>query len=64
MDSEAKVKIAKASQSLGQALADLREAKPGDRSERDRYCQIVITDVEKAMAVFDRLVYREIENDV
>jgi hypothetical protein len=33
-------------------LATLREAKPNDRSEQDRYFAIVITDVEKARAVF------------
>ena len=31
----------------------LREEKPNDRSERDRYWAIVITEVEKARAVFE-----------
>jgi hypothetical protein len=42
-------------------LATLREAKPNDRSEQDRYFAIVITDVEKARAVF--LTYCAKEND-
>lgn len=33
-------------------LDQLRTAKPNNRSEEDRYYAIVITDVEKAMAVF------------
>ena len=35
-----------------QLLATLKEAKPNDRSDQDRYFAIVITDVEKARAVF------------
>lgn len=31
----------------------LRDAKPNDRSERDRYWAITITEVEKARAVFE-----------
>ena len=30
----------------------LKNAKPNDRSEKDRYFAIVITEVEKAFAVF------------
>lgn len=33
-------------------LAQLREQKPNDRSEKDRYCAIVITEVEKAKAAY------------
>lgn len=33
-------------------LAQLREQKPNDRSEKDRYWAISITEVEKAKAVF------------
>jgi hypothetical protein len=33
----------------------LREQKPNDRSDQDRYYAIVITDVEKAAAVFTTL---------
>ena len=33
-------------------LTMLKAAKPNDRSEADRYTAIVITDVEKAKAVF------------
>lgn len=33
-------------------LAALRATKPGDRSERDRYWAIVITDLEKVYAYF------------
>lgn len=35
-----------------QLLTALKETKPNDRSEQDRYFAIVITDVEKARAVF------------
>ena len=35
-----------------QLLAALKESKPNDRSEQDRYFAIVITDVEKARAVY------------
>lgn len=41
---------------LDQALFELRRNKPNDRSEQDRYWAIVITDVEKAMAVFKAYV--------
>lgn len=34
-------------------LEDLRNHKPNDRSDRDRYWAIVITEVEKARAVFE-----------
>lgn len=33
-------------------LAALREQKPNDRSDKDRYWAIVITEVEKAKAIF------------
>ena len=38
-------------------LAELRAAKPNDRSETDRYTAITITEVEKAKAIF--IVYVE-----
>jgi hypothetical protein len=41
---------------LDQALFELRRNKPNDRSDADRYWAIVITDVEKAMAVFKTYV--------
>lgn len=34
------------------AIAVLRLGKPNDRSEKDRYWAIVITDLEKSLAVF------------
>lgn len=37
-------------------IAALRAAKPNDRSEKDRYYAIVITEVEKAFAVFSTFV--------
>jgi len=40
-------------------LEALRNMKPNDRSEADRYWAIVITDTEKAMAVFHRFVKGE-----
>jgi hypothetical protein len=33
-------------------LDDLQRIKPNDRSSTDRYCALVITEVEKAKAVF------------
>lgn len=33
-------------------LASLRQQKPNDRSDKDRYWAIVITEVEKAKAIF------------
>lgn len=41
------------------ALKQLRISKPGDRSEKDRWYQIVITDVEKALSVFNSQITRE-----
>jgi Arc/MetJ-type ribon-helix-helix transcriptional regulator len=41
---------------LDLALAELKENKPNDRSDVDRYWAIVITDVEKAIAVFETYV--------
>ena len=41
---------------LDQALFELRRNKPNDRSDTDRYWAIVITDVEKALAVFKTYV--------
>jgi hypothetical protein len=38
-------------------LKTLRETKPNDRSEQDRYHAITITEVEKARAVF--MVYAQ-----
>jgi hypothetical protein len=40
-------------------LAQLREQKPNDRSDRDRYWAIVITEVEKAKAVFVQYAERK-----
>ena len=44
---------------LDQLLGTLKEAKPNDRSDQDRYFAIVITDVEKARAVFLTYCTRE-----
>ena len=52
MDASKLVKIQTASDLLDQALKEVKEAKPGDRTDRDRFCQIVITDLEKAIAIF------------
>lgn len=38
------------------ALSALRAHKPNDRSEQDRYWAIVITDLEKSIAVFKTYV--------
>lgn len=37
-------------------LASMRELKPNDRSEQDRYWAIAITETEKAMAIFKTFV--------
>lgn len=42
--------------SLNRALQTLKARKPNDRSDKDRYWAIVITEVEKAMAVFDMYI--------
>ncbi len=39
-------------QKLDELLTTLRELKPNDRSNQDRYWAITITEVEKAFAVF------------
>lgn len=41
-----------AAEQFEELLASLREQKPNDRSDKDRYWAIVITEVEKAKAVF------------
>lgn len=38
--------------SLGGSLALMRQHKPNDRSEQDRYWAIAITDMEKVVAIF------------
>jgi hypothetical protein len=50
------VKVDTALKALDQALSELRRNKPNDRSDADRYWAIVITDVEKALAVFKTYV--------
>jgi hypothetical protein len=50
------VKVDTALKALDQALFELRRNKPNDRSDADRYWAIVITDVEKALAVFKTYV--------
>ena len=37
---------------LERLIEALKEYRPGDRSEKDRACAIVITDLEKALAYF------------
>lgn len=37
---------------LKEALEAMKEAKPNDRSDRDRYAAIAITDLEKLIAVY------------
>lgn len=43
---------------LREALEALKAEKPNDRSDKDRYWAIVITDVEKAIAVFKTYVLK------
>ena len=43
-------------ESLGEILSLMKEAKPNDRSEVDRYWAISITDMEKLVAVFEKYV--------
>lgn len=54
MDTEATIdaKYLVAGQKFKELIAMLRRLKPGDRSEQDRWYQIVITDVEKAFGVY------------
>jgi len=40
-------------------LEEMRERKPNNRSEEDRYWAITITEVEKAMAIFKTFVYEK-----
>jgi hypothetical protein len=47
--------------SFEELLEKLRLMKPNDRSGYDRYWAIVITDVEKAMAVFKTFAVQEEE---
>ena len=39
-------------QAIANALFTLRTNKPNDRSEKDRYYAVTITDLEKALAYF------------
>lgn len=41
-----------AGQEFRNLIESLKRLKPGDRSEQDRWYQIVITDVEKAFGVY------------
>lgn len=43
---------------LSRLLATMRQYKPNDRSERDRYWAICITDLEKVKAVFDAYILK------
>jgi hypothetical protein len=38
--------------SLNDALAGLKAEKPNDRSDKDRYFSILITDLEKVIALY------------
>lgn len=51
MDSEEKVQLTVADE-FEILLYELRQQKPNDRSEKDRYWAIVVTEVEKAKAIF------------
>ncbi len=44
-------------------LGVIQAAKPNDRSNRDRYFAIVITDFEKLIAVFELYCLQETENE-
>jgi len=46
-------------ETLGEVLELMKEAKPNDRSEVDRYWAICVTDMEKLVAVFERYVARK-----
>ena len=37
---------------LVDVLASMKDFKPTDRSEKARYCAIVVTELEKAVAIF------------
>lgn len=39
-------------------IDDMRNLKPNDRSEKDRYWAIVLTELEKAQALFEMKVRR------
>lgn len=39
-------------ESMRLTLIDMKKAKPNDRSERDRYAAIAITDLEKLIAFY------------
>lgn len=51
MDTEEKVELTPADE-FEILLLELRRQKPNDRSDKDRYWAIVITEVEKAKAIF------------
>ena len=40
-------------------IAEMKQHKPNDRSDRDRYWAIAITDIEKAYAVFVTFALKE-----
>jgi hypothetical protein len=50
------VLVSETHNALDNALSALKHNKPNDRSDKDRYWAIVITDVEKAIAVFETYV--------
>ena len=45
-------------QKLAEALAAMKDAKPNDRSEEDRYAAIAITDLEKVIAFYNFYVFK------
>jgi hypothetical protein len=45
-----------AKQKLEEALAQLKEHKPNDRTEKDRYTAICITDLERVIAFYEKYV--------
>jgi hypothetical protein len=47
---------------FGELLTELKGRKPNDRSEKDRYWAITITDVEKALALFNTFVHEDYNN--
>lgn len=58
MDKAQQTRIEMAMAMLHDATVAIKAAKPGDRSEQDRFCQIVLTDVQKAAAVFEKHVLK------
>lgn len=47
-----------AMQKLTEALEALKASKPNDRSEKDRYIAIAITDQEKVIAFYNQYVVK------